>query len=86
MTQLVEALDALHLEGELSHADRWVKLQGQRCWVYVAVVKGVGYVIWFDDAQERVIAFYRNPIDAIQAGMRRAAHPTCAADQPGAVE
>ena len=63
MTQLVEALDALHLEGDLSHADRWVKLQGQRCWVYVAAAKGGGYFTWCDDPQERAIAFYRDPIE-----------------------
>ena len=54
MTQLVEALDALHLEGELSHADRWVKLQGQRCRVYVATAKDGGYFTWCDDPQERM--------------------------------
>ena len=86
MTQLVEALDALHLEGELSLADRWVKLQGQRCWVYVAAAKGGGYFTWCDDAQERAITFYHDPIDAIQAGLRRAAYVTCADDQPGVVE
>ncbi len=86
MTQLVEALDALHLEGELSHADRWVKLQGQRCWVYVAAAKGGGYFTWCDDVQERAIVFYRDPIDAIQAGLRRASHAACDADQLGVVE
>ena len=86
MTRLVEALDALHLEGELSLADRWVKLQGQRCWVYVAAAKGGGYFTWCDDVQERAIAFYRDPIDAIQAGLRRASHVVGDADQPGVVE
>ena len=86
MTQLVEALDALHLEGELSHADRWVKLPGQRCWVYVAAAKGGGYFTWCDDPQERAIAFYRDPIEAIQAGLRRAEHVARSADQPGTVE
>ncbi len=86
MTGLVEALDALHLEGELSLADRWVKLQGQRCWVYVAAAKGGGYFTWCDDVQERAIVFYRDPIDAIQAGLRRASHAACDADQPDVVE
>ena len=86
MTRLVEALDALHLEGELSLADRWVKLQGQRCWVYVAAAKGGRYFTWCDDVQECAIAFYRDPIDAIQAGLRRASHAAGEADQPGVVE
>ncbi len=86
MTQLVEALRALHLEGELSLANRWVKLQGEQCWVYVAAVKGSGYFTWCDDPQERNLAFYRDPIEAIQAGLRRAMHANCAVNQPGEVE
>ena len=86
MTQLVEALDALHLEGELSLANRWVKLQGEQCWVYVVAAKGGGYFTWCDDSQERTLLFYRDPIEAIQAGLRRALHTNFAVDQPGAVE
>ncbi len=86
MTQLVEALDALHLEGELSLAGRWVKLQGERCWVYVVAAKGGGYFTWCDDAEERGIVFYRDPREAIQAGLQRAMHATCTEVQPGVVE
>ena len=86
MTQLVEALRALHLEGEVSLADRWAKLQGERCWVYVAAAKGGGYFTWCDDPQQRTLAFYRDPIEAIQAGLRRALRANCAMNQPGEVE
>lgn len=75
MTRLVEALHALHLDGEVSLGDRWAKLQGERCWVYVAEAKGGGYYTWCDDPAERVVKFYRDPIEAIQAGLRRAASP-----------
>ncbi len=72
MTQLVEAL---HLEGEVSLGERWAKLRGERCWVYVATAKDGGYFTWCGDPQERALAFYRDPIEAIQAGLRRAAKP-----------
>ena len=75
MTQLVEALRALHLEGEVSLGARWAKLRGERCWVYVATAKDGGYFTWCDDPRERAIAFYRDPIEAIQTGLRRAAKP-----------
>jgi hypothetical protein len=75
MTQLVEALRALHLEGEVSLGERWAKLQGERCWVYVATAKGGGYFSWCDHPLERAVAFYRDPIEAIQAGLQRAAKP-----------
>jgi hypothetical protein len=76
MTQLVDALHALGLEGELSLADRWAKLQGQHCWVYVAEAPwGNGYYTWCDDPQSRAVEFYRDATEAIQAGLRRAAKP-----------
>lgn len=49
MTRLVEALHALHLDGEVSLGDRWAKLQGERCWVYVAEAKDGDYYTWCDD-------------------------------------
>ena len=75
MTQLVEALRALHVDGEVSLGDRWAKLRGERCWVYIATAKDGGYFTWCDDPQERAVAFYRDPSEAIQTGLRRAAKP-----------
>jgi hypothetical protein len=71
---LVAALHALDLEGEVSLAGRWVKLRGERCAVYV--VEGSdhgGYYTWCDDPQERVVQAYRDPVEAIRAGLDRAA-------------
>lgn len=74
MTRLVDALHALGLEGEVSLSDRWAKLQGERCWFYVAEgAWGSGYYTWCDDPQARSIEFYLDPVEAIQAGLRRAA-------------
>ena len=76
MTQLVEALRVLGLEGELSLSDRWARLEGQLCWVYVAEAPwGSGYYTWCDDPEVRSVEFYRDATEAIEAGLRRAARP-----------
>lgn len=73
MTQLVDALHALGLEGELSLSNRWARLQGEQCWVYVAEAAwGSGYYTWCDDPNARAVEFYHDPKEAIQAGLRRA--------------
>ena len=73
MTQLIEALHAMGLDGEIALADRWVKFQGERCAVYVVErAWGGGYYTWCEDRQERAVEFYLDPIMAIQAGQRRA--------------
>jgi hypothetical protein len=74
MTRLVEALRALNLDGEVELGGRWVKLDGGRCAVYV--IEGAlesGFYTWCSDPAERTVEFYRDPIEAIQAGLRRAA-------------
>lgn len=52
MTRLIEALQALGLEGEVTLSGRWLKLQGGRCSVYVAEA---GYYTWCDDREEQVV-------------------------------
>lgn len=74
MTRLVEALHALQLDGDISLGDRWAKFQGEHCWVYVAEAPwDGGYYTWCDDPQSRSVEWYRDPVEAIQAGLRRAA-------------
>ncbi len=76
MTRLVDVLHELGLEGEQSLGGRWVKLQGEWCTVYVAESPwGTGYYTWCDSRQARAVEFYRDPVEAIQAGLRRAAYP-----------
>jgi hypothetical protein len=76
MTRLVEALRMLELEGEVSLAGRWLKLQGERATVYVAETSwGSGFYTWCDDPCERSVELYSDPVEAIQAGLRRAARP-----------
>lgn len=76
MTQLIEALHAMGLDGEIALADRWIKLQGERCAVYVVErAWGGGYYTWCEDRQARAVEFYLDPIMAIKAGLRRAMRP-----------
>ncbi|CAA9287537.1 MAG: hypothetical protein AVDCRST_MAG26-3851 [uncultured Chloroflexia bacterium] len=75
MTRLVAALQALGLEGEVALAGRWVKLRGERYAVYVAeTTSGSGYYTWGEDPVARVVTFYRDPAEAIVAGLRRATY------------
>ena len=74
MTRLLEALEALGLEGEVIHSGRWLKLPGERCPVYVVEAAwGAGYYTWCGAPEERSVEFYPDPTEAIRAGLRRAA-------------
>jgi hypothetical protein len=74
MTRLVQAVRELGIDGEIALAGRWVKLQGERCPVYVVEAARSGnYYTWCDNPQERAVEHYRDPREAIRAGLRRAA-------------
>jgi hypothetical protein len=76
MTRLVDALQALHLTGDIDLAGHWVKLPGPRCAVYVLELAwGAGYYTWCDHPRARTVEVYQDPVAAIQAGLRRAAQP-----------
>ncbi len=84
MTRLVAALQALGLDGEIALAGHWVKLAGDRYTVYVAeTMSGRGYYTWGDDPDARVVEFYLDPVEAIEAGLRRAAYPGHERDEAG---
>jgi hypothetical protein len=73
MMRLVEALQTLGLQGEVSLGGRWVMLQGERCAVYVVEAAwGTHYYTWCDDPAERAVQSFPDPVQAIQAGLRRA--------------
>ncbi len=75
MTRLVAALQALGLEGEIALAGRWVMLPGDRYAVYVAqATSASGYYTWGQDPEARVVEFYLDPAEAIEAGLRRASY------------
>ncbi len=81
MSALVEALQRLGLQGEVSRSGRWIKLQGERSQVYVvAAVWGTRYFSWCADPNERVVEVYSDPTEAIEAGLKRAARGTQSKD------
>ena len=76
MTQLVDALHTLGLQGEIALDGRWLMGKGERGAVYVTEVAwGGGCYTWCDDPHDRDVEFYPDPLDAIRAGLRRAANP-----------
>ena len=84
MTRLVAALQALGLGGEIALAGYWVTLAGDRYTVYVAeIMSGRGYYTWGDDPDARVVEFYLDAAEAIEAGLRRASHPAQPHDETG---
>ncbi len=72
MTVLVDTLQTLGLDGEPIMGGRWVRLRGERGWVYVAeAARGRGFYTWCDDREARYVELYADPAQAIQAGLRR---------------
>jgi len=73
MTRLSQALELLDLEGEGGLDGRLVKLQGERCSVFIAEGPwAAGFYTWCDDPSERMVAHFDDPIEAIRAGLARA--------------
>jgi len=72
MTALVDALQHLGLESEVSLSGRWARFEGDCCTVYVAEAARGGYYTWCDDPAMRTVQFHHNPNEAIQAGLLRA--------------
>ncbi len=74
MTELVKALHACGLEGEIASGGQWVTFAGERCTVYVVEATwGPAYYTWCADPLERAVECYPTATAAIQAGLRRAA-------------
>src|SRR2546428_8690203 len=56
MTRLVDTVQQMGLDGEISLLGRWVRLQAAQCLVYVIeVAGGCGYYTWCDAPGERTI-------------------------------
>ncbi|MEP7188848.1 MAG: hypothetical protein ABI901_06650 [Roseiflexaceae bacterium] len=74
MARLIDALDALGLNGEITLSGRWIKIQGERCVIYlVENAWGTSYFSWCDAPCDRTVHVYHDPVEAIEASMRRAA-------------
>ena len=74
MTRLVEALRALGMNARVGPSGRWIELEGERCRVYVvSALLEAEFYTWCDDPEARTVEHYADPVEAIQAGLRRAA-------------
>ena len=72
--RLLDALQELQLDAEMAMDDRWVRIQGERCSVYVVeMARHRGFFTWCDDPDERAIEFHEDAFGAIRSGLRRAA-------------
>ncbi len=84
MSRLVNALQSLGLQATVELGGRWVMLHGERCRVYVVQgPRSDGFYTWCDAADARSVKFFRDPIEAIQAGLHRAAQPEPGNDHAG---
>lgn len=73
LTSLVDALATLGLGAEVTLAGRWARLAGERCAVYVVEARlGGGYFAWCAAPCEQTVEHHRDPIGAIESGLRRA--------------
>jgi len=72
VTLLTEAVREFGLEAETSPHGRWVRFRGAHCTVYVLEsLWGGDYYMWCDQGVERKTELYRDPLEAIQAGIQR---------------
>jgi len=73
MSRLEDALLTLGYAGQFELSGRWATLRGERCVVFVVeAANAEGYYTWCDDPATRTVEFYREPAQAIVAGMCRA--------------
>jgi hypothetical protein len=74
MTRLLTAVRGLGLDVEVGQSGRWVRFHGPQCTVYVLeALWGSDYYMWCDGQGEQGTQLYRDPVEAIQAGLRRSA-------------
>jgi hypothetical protein len=76
MTRLQEALESLGLEAEIALSGQWAKLDGKQCKVHIVEVGwGIFYNTWCEDPGDSTVHVYCDPVEAIDAGLRRASLP-----------
>jgi len=70
---LVDTLNQMGLDAEVAMDGKWVRIQGERCSVYVVELsRRQGFFTWCDAPDERTVEYHREPVDAITSGLRRA--------------
>jgi hypothetical protein len=72
MAALVAALQLLGMTAEVELGGRWIAIRGELGTAYVIEAGwGESFYVWCDIAEERAVERHRDPIEAIQAGLRR---------------
>jgi hypothetical protein len=75
VTALLAALQQLGIRADVELGGRWAAIRGERATVYVIEAGwGDSFYVWCDLPEERAVERYRDPIEAIQTGLRRASH------------
>lgn len=73
MTDLVDVMRAMGLDGETSPSGRWIRLSGSRGPIYVMqAARGRGYVVWHESPPARRPEIYLDPEEAVRAALRLA--------------
>jgi hypothetical protein len=81
VTALLAALQQLGITADVELGGRWVAIRGERATAYITEAGwGDSFYVWCDLPEERAVERHRDPIAAIQAGLRRAGHPLSPAD------
>ena len=72
MAALVAALQILGTTADVELGGRWIAIRGERGTAYVIEAGwGDSFYVWCDIPEERAVERHRDPIEAIQAGLRR---------------
>jgi hypothetical protein len=81
MSALVAALQLLGMTADVDLGGRWIAIRGECGTAYVIDAGwGDSFYVWSDIPEERAVERYRDPNEAIQAGLRRTS--TSAAGSP----
>jgi len=72
MAALVAALQLLGITADVELGGRWIAFRGECGTAYVIEAGwGNSYYVWCDITEERAVERHRDPIEAVQAGLRR---------------
>jgi hypothetical protein len=73
MSRLTVTAEKLGLHADMGASGRWIRFGGAYGTVYVLETPwSADYAVWCTVPHEQVTEFYRDPLDAIEAGLRQA--------------
>jgi hypothetical protein len=72
MAALVAALHLLGITADVELGGRWIAIRGECGTAYVIEAGwGDSFYVWCDLPEERAVERHRDPVEAIQTGLRR---------------